>query len=135
MHKKKKQGADRQQIEMNKDTRTPGYRASGRLWIEKDGETYLGWGRVILLERIRDHGSISAAARSMGMGYRHAWELVDSMNTHAPAPLVEMRTGGKQGGGATLTAAGEAAVGEFWSLVKDFRTWLNERQIRADRGQ
>lgn len=112
-----------------------GYRISGRLWLERDGETYLAWGRVVLLERIREHGSISAAARSMGMGYRHAWELVATLNRLAPEPLVEAAAGGRRGGGAWLTAAGEAAVEEFWSLVAQFRDWLAQRRLRAGGGR
>lgn len=112
-----------------------GFRISGRLWIEKGGVTFLAWGRVVLLERIREHGSISAAARSMGMGYRHAWDLVDSMNRLSPRPVVETATGGKRGGGARLTPAGEAAVEEFWALVRDFRSWLDGRSLGAHRGR
>jgi molybdate transport system regulatory protein len=108
-----------------------GYRVGGRVWLEKGGETFLAWGRVVLLERIREHGSISAASRSMGMGYRHAWELIDSMNRLAPEPLVEMKTGGKRGGGAKLTPAGEAAIEDFWKLVDEFGAWMNQRQPRA----
>jgi molybdate transport system regulatory protein len=55
---------------------------------------------VVLLERIDEHGSISAAARSMGMGYRHAWELVDEVNRVSPRALVEKDAGGRGGGGA-----------------------------------
>jgi molybdate transport system regulatory protein len=110
-------------------------RLSGRIWIERGGETFLAWGRVVLLERIRDHGSISAAARSMGMGYRHAWELVEAMNRRAPAPLVAKATGGLRGGGARLTPAGERAVAEFWRLVRSFDSWLAGRSLRLGRGR
>ncbi len=72
----------------------------GRLWIEKSGETYLSWGRVVLLERIGETGSVSAAAKAMGMSFSHAWRLVESMNALAPAPLVEKKTGGRGAGGA-----------------------------------
>jgi molybdate transport system regulatory protein len=111
-----------------------GQAVSGRIWIERRGETWLAWGRVVLLERIREHGSISAAARSMGMGYRHAWELVASMNRLAPAPLVARATGGLRGGGARLTPAGERAVGDFWRLVHEFDGWLAGRHLRTGEG-
>ena len=62
------------------------YRLKGRLWIEGSEGTFLGYGRVVLLERIGEHGSISAAARSMDMSYRHAWKLVDSMNQQSNTP-------------------------------------------------
>jgi molybdate transport system regulatory protein len=102
-------------------------RVAGRVWIEKGGTTYLAWGRIVLLERIREYGSISAAARSMGMGYPHAWDLVEKMNRMSPSPLVVKSTGGTRGGGAVLTPRGEAAVEMFRSLVADFQSWLMAR--------
>ena len=107
-----------------------GCRVSGRLWVERDGETFLSWGRIVLLERIRDHGSISAAARSMKMGYRHAWELVESMNSSSPKPLVRTQTGGQRGGGAELTREGEAAIAGWWALVDRFSEWLAGEEPR-----
>ncbi|WP_228854760.1 winged helix-turn-helix domain-containing protein [Desulfomarina profundi] len=96
----------------------------GRLWLERDGATFLGTGRVVLLERIREHGSISRAARSMKMSYKHAWDLVDSMNRKSPDPLVITSKGGKGGGGARLTAAGEREVAAFWELQERFSAFL-----------
>jgi len=98
------------------------------MWIEKKGQTFLSWGRVVLLEQIRTHGSIAGAARAMGMGYRHAWELVAQMNELAPRPLVVKVAGGRRGGGARLTNAGELAVARFWRLVGEFRGWLNAQE-------
>lgn len=74
------------------------YELMGRIWIEGKDGTFLGYGRVILLERIKEYGSISEAAKSMNMSYRHAWELVDSINRQARKPLIETATGGKGGG-------------------------------------
>lgn len=103
------------------------YRLHGRLWIEGQEGTFLGYGRVVLLERIREHGSISAAARSMEMSYRHAWQLVDSMNRQSRHPVVKKSTGGRCGGGARLTKAGGQAIDCFWSVYADFREFLIER--------
>jgi molybdate transport system regulatory protein len=86
----------------------------------------------LLLERIRELGSISAAARSMEMSYRHAWRLVDKMNHHARHPVVEKTTGGQHGGGAVLTEAGERAIDCFWSAYRDFKAFLEERSRRLD---
>jgi len=107
-----------------------GCSVAGRLWMERDGKTVLSWGRIVLLERIRDFGSLSAAARSMGMGYRHAWELVEEMNALSPRELVTKAVGGRQGGGAALTPAGERAIANFWKLVAEFRTWIAKRDPR-----
>lgn len=103
------------------------YKLRGRLWIEGPEGTFLGYGRVVLLERIREHGSISAAARSMKMSYRHAWELVDSMNRQSTRPVVEKSAGGKGGGGTVLTETGEKAVAFFWSCHEEYRAFLKER--------
>lgn len=102
-----------------------GTQIKGRLWMEREGEIFLSWGRVILLERIKEAGSIAAAARSMEMAYSHAWTLVANMNRLAGEELVSRSFGGRQGGRAWLTPAGEAAVAEFWDLVARFREWLN----------
>jgi len=74
------------------------YALRGRIWIEGGDGTFLGYGRAELLERIERFGSISQAARSMNMSYRHAWELVDSINRQAKSPLVETSVGGRKGG-------------------------------------
>ena len=74
------------------------------------GERAFGPGKADLLERIAAEGSISKAAKAMDMSYSRAWQLVDSMNTHFRKPLVEPKTGGKRGGGAVLTKAGEEVL-------------------------
>jgi molybdate transport system regulatory protein len=78
----------------------------------------LGPGKVRLLERIEQHGSISAAARSMGMAYRHAWELVDGLNQFFARPVVEVSVGGRSGGGARLTRWGHELVRRFHAMEK-----------------
>ncbi len=103
----------------------------GRVWIEKDNQTYLSWARVELLELIDQEGSVSAAARSMEMSYSHAWGLVKEMNRLAPDILVEKTTGGKGGGGARLTKAGKVAVAEFWKVVKGFQSWVSRQKMQG----
>src|SRR6476619_5239667 len=66
----------------------------------------MGPGKADLLRAIEQTGSISAAARALGMSYRRAWLLVDTMNQCFRAPLVEAEAGGKRGGGARLTRVG-----------------------------
>lgn len=98
--------------------------------MEKDGDTFLGWGRIELLERIDKYGSINAAARSMGMGYRHAWDLVDEMNRLSPKPLVAKALGGEGGGGSALTPEGKAAVKNFRRMVGEFSDWISRQEPR-----
>ena len=80
------------------------------LRLDFDAGRRLGHGKVSLLEAIGRHGSIAAAAREFGMSYRRAWRLVDELNRMFREPLVATRGGGRNGGGADLTALGEAVV-------------------------
>ncbi|MFP3976146.1 MAG: winged helix-turn-helix domain-containing protein [Dehalococcoidia bacterium] len=106
----------------------PGYAVNGKIWLEKDGELYLGWGRVILLERIDEYGSIAAAARSMKLGYRNAWLWVESMNRLAPAPVVEKVTGGAGGGYTRVTEEGKRAIARYKELHSRFHDSLKQEQ-------
>jgi len=87
-----------------------------RVWIESAGRAILGKGRLELLEGIDRFHSISEAARQMGMSYRQAWLLVQSINEAAGEPLITAVTGGSHGGGARLTPQGRAASAVFREL-------------------
>jgi molybdate transport system regulatory protein len=102
------------------------YMVNGRIWVEKDGKLYLGWGRIILLERIEELGSIAAAARSMKLGYRNAWLWIDAMNQLSPTPLVEKVTGGKEGGHARVTDQGKKAIAQYRELREKFRQFIKQ---------
>jgi len=80
--------------------------AKVKLSIVFESGARIGPGKAALLESIRDTGSISAAARDMGMPYKRAWTLLDSMNRAFKDPVVEAATGGARGGGAMLTPFG-----------------------------
>jgi molybdate transport system regulatory protein len=64
-------------------------KADGRFWLTLDGRNFLGRGRVELLQRIRETGSISKAAKAMKMSYKAAWDAVDAMNASWTSALVE----------------------------------------------
>lgn len=68
----------------------------------------------------------------MEMSYRRAWDLVESMNRQASALFVETATGGKGGGGARITEAGEQAVSFFWEFHQDFQDFLNREGSRLE---
>lgn len=99
-------------------------RVDGRLWIEKGGASFLGHGRIELLQQIAATGSISAAARAMGMSYKAAWQAVDAMNNLADRPLVERTTGGRHGGGTSLTDAGRAMTAMFQQVEQEYHRFL-----------
>jgi len=73
----------------------------------------LGPGRADLLQAIRDHGSISAAGRAIGMSYKRAWDLAEAVNNRFGTPLIETSAGGVAGGGTRLTATGEAVLAAY----------------------
>ena len=76
----------------------------------------IGPGKIALLEAIRATGSISAAARKIGMSYRRAWLLVDEINRIFREPLVEKQMGGSGGGGAKLSKLGREVVGRYRAI-------------------
>lgn len=78
----------------------------------------LGPGKIQLLEAVQEHGSISAAARSMGMAYRHAWDLLDDMNCCFRQPVTEGTKGGRSGGGAIVTPFGEEVIRRFRNMER-----------------
>ena len=93
-----------------------------RIQFEPEGR--LGRGKIELLAHIRETGSISAGGRAMDMSYRRAWLLVDEMNRLFREPVVESQRGGKQGGGAVLTAFGEALIVRYHAMEEKARAAL-----------
>jgi len=93
-----------------------GYTVQASVWIEKDGELYIGGGRAALLEKLEKLGSIAAAARAMKLTYRNAWLWIDDMNRLAPSPLVEKIIGGAGGGHAQITDEGRRVIAQYHEL-------------------
>jgi molybdate transport system regulatory protein len=93
--------------------KSPRLLASLSIRIDLDPEGRIGPGKIRLLEEIDSCGSISAAGRAMEMSYKRAWDLVDQVNRICGYPAVERQTGGKNGGGATLTPLGKSLVDRY----------------------
>ena len=89
------------------------------LRIDLDPERRIGPGKILLLENIREFGSISAAGRAMEMSYKRAWDLVDEINRVCRRPAVERQTGGKNGGGAILTPFGVSLVARYRKIERE----------------
>ena len=87
-----------------------------RVWVETDGKPAITDDSADLLEQIAACGSLSEAARKLRFSYRRAWMLLDAMNRRWPQPLVITTTGGKRGGGATLTETGQQVLRSFRDL-------------------
>jgi molybdate transport system regulatory protein len=86
--------------------------------IDLDSEGRIGPGKIQLLEKIREFGSISAAGRAMDMSYKRAWDLVDEINRICRQAAVERQTGGKNGGGAILTPFGTSLVARYRKIER-----------------
>ena len=89
-----------------------------KLQIYRDGQVAMGPGKAMLLEAIEEAGSISGAARAVGMSYRRAWMLVDTMNRCWAEPLVETAPGGRARAGARVTPLGREVLGHYRALQK-----------------
>lgn len=90
------------------------HRPSCKVWLEYNGKPILGKGGAEILEAIKEEGSISRAARKVGMSYRHVWSYLDNMQKVLKEPIVETYKGGRTGGGgARLTELGESLLKEY----------------------
>ena len=100
------------------------YRVNGSLWIEGAEQRFFGPGPVELLEGIERTGSISKAAKAMGMSYKKAWEIVNRLNTMAAAPFVATTIGGEDGGGSSISAEAKEMIAWYQRLRERFREFL-----------
>lgn len=99
---------------------------SSKLTLEMLGQPFLLEKRIELLRAIEQHGSISKAAKAVPMSYKSAWEAVDTMNALSPEPIVSRETGGKDGGGTTITAYGQQLL-ENYTVLKEEHSRFLER--------
>jgi len=96
-----------------------------KLQILCGDEIAMGPGKADLIEAIAAHGSISAAARAIGMSYRRAWLLVDTLNRCWKEPIVETAPGGTARAGARVTAFGKDVLGHYRALQERAGTLEN----------
>jgi molybdate transport system regulatory protein len=94
----------------------------------------MGPGKAELVERIAESGSISAAARAMGMSYRRAWQLVEALNAACVEPVVITAVGGRQGGGAQVTPFGAELV-RLFRRMEDKASAAIEPDLRRFEGR
>lgn len=95
-------------------------------------DKFMGLGRVELLVHIESTGSINKAAKLMGMSYKKAWGLVQSMNEQSAVPLVLTQTGGTTGGGASITEEARRFVQAYTELQVRFRAFLQQEEHRIN---
>ena len=87
--------------------------------IDFDNAHAVGPGKIALLERMRDTGSLSQAARELDMSYRRAWQLLDSLNTSFNQPVIVTSVGGKGGGGSEITDLGRELINTYRALEEE----------------
>ena len=87
--------------------------------IDLAGDARIGPGKIQLLENIEACGSISAAGRAMDMSYKRAWDLVDEINRICRQAAVKRQTGGRNGGGTTLTPFGVSLVARYRKIERE----------------
>lgn len=105
----------------------------GRFWLNVEGKGFLGQGRIELLEQIEATGSISAAARAMGMSYKAAWDAIDAMNNLADQPLLIRQVGGRHGGGTRLTGYGQRVIRQYRAAEHEHRRFMDLMRENLER--
>ncbi|HEY2020923.1 TOBE domain-containing protein [Paraburkholderia sp.] len=110
----------------NDRTDSPGepLELGGSVWFRAGGQTLGGASRIALLAAIGETGSITSAAKAVGISYKGAWDAVDTMNNLAGEPLVVRMTGGKGGGGTTLTPRAVKLIETFRAVEREHRRFL-----------
>jgi molybdate transport system regulatory protein len=88
-----------------------------RCWIDVNGTKFFGPGRLELLEKISESGSIAKAAKSMGMSYKKAWAMIEDLNSSGSQPYVITHKGGKKGGGTEVTPAAKKLMYSYQQLI------------------
>ncbi|WP_456464685.1 winged helix-turn-helix domain-containing protein [Persephonella sp.] len=96
------------------------YKIKFKVWLEKDKDIIMGLGRDKLLREIERLGSISKAAKEVGMSYKKAWSFIKTMEDRLGVKLINTRRGGKGGGGATLTEEAKKLLNDFEKITKEF---------------
>lgn len=96
----------------------------GSISLGKNAQNMLTDKRIALLEQVALRGSISQAAKQVGLSYKGAWDAVDAMNAMFGEPLVNATTGGKGGGGTQLTVAGVRIVDAYKVLNREQKRFL-----------
>jgi len=102
----------------------------GSVWLRAGQETLGGAARIALLAAIGETGSITAAAKAVGISYKAAWDAIDAMNNLAGEALVMRSVGGKGGGGTTLTPRGRRLIDTFRAVEREHRKFI-ERASEA----
>lgn len=111
----------------------PGKRSielEGSLWFRKSDNRFLGADRIMLLEQIEDLGSINKAAKALGISYKTAWQLINTINNLSERAIVERTAGGKDGGGTRLTPEGKKILRQYRVIQEEHKNFLENLEVR-----
>jgi molybdate transport system regulatory protein len=111
------------------------YQIKGKIWIEINDKTLIGEGKVILLMKTAELGSLRKAAEATGISYRQAWYSINRMNNVAEFPLIHLKHGGEKGGIATLTEYGEKVISAYKKAEEEFHKFLNNQSEKLNLNQ
>lgn len=104
----------------------------GEIWLTDSSANRLALEQISLLEAIQDTGSISAAAKEIGISYKTAWDRIERLNNLSKSPLVARASGGNKGGGTQLTLYGESLLQGFSALKEQHQLFLKELNKRLN---
>ena len=107
---------------------TASHTVKGGIWFNRKGRSFLGGDRIRLLESINSAGSITRAAKQVGLSYKAAWDAVDAMNNLAQKPLLICAPGGQHGGGSYLTEHGREVVRLYRLMESGYQRLLDQMQ-------
>lgn len=102
------------------------HRLQCRFFVDTEAGAFLSETRVSLLEAISVEGSISRAAKCVGIAYKTAWDLVESLNQQTGVPVVVRSVGGHRGGGSRLTDYGRRLVAFYRAVQADYQAAIDE---------
>jgi molybdate transport system regulatory protein len=100
--------------------------------IKKDGTGFLNPLKTQLLQEIRNNGSLSSAAKEMGISYQHVWTMIDEMNRIAPSPLVFKQRGGANGGGTSISDYGERMLREYLIIQAEIKKVVDQINVEIN---
>ncbi|MBC7120296.1 MAG: LysR family transcriptional regulator [Candidatus Methanosuratus sp.] len=102
-----------------------------QVWLEEGGRYIIGEKEARILEGIRRHGSIMAAAKSVGVTYAHAWNLIENLSLRVGGPIVSAKRGGESGGGSVLTKTGEELLSKYLEVEGSVAAYLGTPRKRV----
>ena len=94
-----------------------------KVWIENDGKHVIGKGGAEILKAIKKHGSISKAAKSLGMSYKYVWNYLNKIERALGGEVVKRERGGKLGGKTTLTELGEKILSMYLQTIEKINSY------------